>query len=626
MADTPISELEASLAAASVAPVDPVQRIDALNQLAWELRGRDSPRANVLATEAREVALDHDYKLGQARAARTLAMTIRDAEGLRTIFDMAEEAKRLFDEVDDAAGRAASRDFLASIHEHIGDLAGGLDFALDALSIARELGDPIRQGYALSSVGGILAASGEVDTAIERLKEALQLFENAQDPAGTGTIYSRLSKVLRTAGRSEEALAYAEKCRAAAEETQDEYFHWAALTALAELEHEAGHLAGAEQLYRAALDRLQTTQTARNVLGAQTQVPLGQLLVKRGALAAAEFELNDALGRIEGDSVSIVTEAAAHQALAELCESQGKLSATIDHLRKAQGLRERISRRDARNKLAQVEARADMESARKDAEIHKLRFVELHGMQQKLVEAEKTALLGRLAAGTAHELNTPLGVLRCNTNLSATATTRLVSLVRNDGEVGAQATKLASVLESCRETNDEAMERIAAIAESFRRFTQLDQAEFCSFDVREGLDSALALLKPTIPGDIELERRFEQVPAIQAWPRELNHAFMTVLQNAVQAIDGTGIVSAETSTTESSVLVRIRDTGRGLSQQQTTHLFDVAWSEDGTRTRMRLGLSAAHATMQKHGGALEVQSALGQGTTVTFRFPSPSNP
>jgi two-component system, NtrC family, sensor kinase len=620
MADnTQIAELEARLAAASADPVDPVERVDALVALAWELRSGDTERGHALATEARDLALEHGYKLGQARAARAQALTIRNPDDLRSLFDLAEEAKRLFDEVDDGPGRAASRDFLASIHEHTGDLAGGLALALDALSIAREIGDPIRQGYALSNVGGILAASGEVDVAVERLNEALRLFEGAQAQEGVKAIWSRLASVLKDAGRGDEALAYAVKCRDAAAQ-EDEFSLSEALKVMAEVEDERGNAAEAERLYRAALDALKT-QVSKQISGAETQVALSRLLIRRGALAEAEAELSEALSRVEGVAVSIMTETAAHEALAELRERQGELAATIQHLRKAQALRERIARQDARNKLAQVEVRAAMDAAKKDAEIHKLRFVELHEMQSKLVEAEKMALLGKLAAGTAHELNTPLGVLRCNTKLSATATSRLVSLVGDDGALGAQATKLASVLESSRETSDEAVERIAAIAQSFRRFTQLDQAEQRAFDVREGVESALALLEPTVAEEITLERRFDQVPTIEGWPRELNHAFLTVLQNAVQAIDGAGVVSVETSATPEHVLVRVRDTGRGMSDEQAANLFDVTWSEEGARTRMRLGLSAAYTTTQKHGGTMEVQSVAGEGTTVSFRFP-----
>jgi signal transduction histidine kinase len=597
-----------------------VARIDALTDLAWELHSSDASRSNALATEARELSIEHEYKLGQARAARTMALTIRDAEGLREMLSLAEEAKRLFDEVNDGPGRAASRDFLASIYEFTGDLAGGLELALDALSIARELGDPIRQGYALSSVGGILAASGEVDAAVEHLKEALQLFEDVKDPSGTGTILSRLSKVLKDVGRSEEALTYAEMCRDAAIVSQNEFARWAALNVMAELEDEQGHSEEAERLYRDALDGWSDTM-GRNIIGSGTQVALGRLLIRKGALSDAEFELNDALARIEDDSVSIVNEAAAHEALAELCERQGELSRTIEHLRKAQQLRERIAQKDARNNLAQIETRAAMEAAKKDAVIQKLRFVELHDMQSKLVEAEKMALLGKLAAGTAHELNTPLGVLRSNNKVSATATERLVSLLRDEEVAGVRAAKLASVLDSCRETSNEALERIGAIAQNFGRFTQLDQAARCAFDVRDGLDSALSLLGPTLSDEIKLERRFEDVPAIEAWPSELNLAFLTVLQNAAQAIEGAGVVAAETSATKDHVLVRVVDTGRGMSEEQAAHLFDVAWSEDGTRTKMRLGLSAAYTTMQKHGGTIDVQSVLGEGTSVTFRFP-----
>ena len=170
-----------------------------------------------------------------------MAMTIRDPEGLKTLYGLAEEAKRLFDETDDQAGRAASRDFLASIHEYTGDLAGGLELALDALGIAREVGDPIRQGYALSNVGGILAASGEIDPAVERLKEALELFETGRDLAGQRAIWFRLAKVLKSAGRNEEALTFAKMCLETAVETQDDFLRCTTLTVMAEIEEARHH-------------------------------------------------------------------------------------------------------------------------------------------------------------------------------------------------------------------------------------------------------------------------------------------------------------------------------------------------------------------------------------------------
>ncbi|MGF1508002.1 MAG: ATP-binding protein [Myxococcota bacterium] len=616
MADAPLSELEARLADVHH---DPIQRVDRMTDLAWALRIQDTVRANRLAKEARALAIEHGYTLGQAWAARILAMAMVDEEGLRTVYPLAQEARKLFDQVGDLAGRAASRDFLASLHEHVGDLAGGMEHAMDALGLARDLGDPIRQGYALSSVGGILAASGEVEAGVARLQEALELFQEAGDEQGIGTICSRLSKVLKKANHRAQARFYADRCIEVADTTQDASLRWAGLMVIAELREEDGQAQEAERLYRSALDCL-PREPVRSVVGTETQVALGRLLMKQERLTEAEFELKDALRRIEGNTVSMVVETTVHEGLAELYEAAGELSATVHHLRRAKTLRAEVSERDARNKLAQVEARAAMEAAQKDAEIHKLRFVELYGMQAKLVEAEKMALLGKLAAGTAHELHSPLGVLRTNTDLYATATDRLLALVREDGRAEAQS--LAPVLESCRKTCEEAIQRIASIAQSFRRFTQLDQAERRIFDVREGLDAALALLEPTVPSSIRLQRSFEDVPRVDGWPREVNHAFMTVLQNATQAIDGAGVVRVESRAEAETVVVRVEDSGRGMTREQVDHLFDVAWSHGGGRTGMRLGLLAAFNTMQKHRGTIHVESALGQGTAVTFRFPA----
>jgi len=616
----PFPELEARVESTRDPRTTPRERVDALVALAWHLRLLDPGRAHELAAEARELARTHGYVLGRARAARTMAMSIRDEEQLRNMFALAHEAKTLFDECGDDGGRAASRDFLSSLYEHVGDLSTGLDLALDALSIARHVRDPTRIGYALASVGGILAASGQTDVAIERLKEGLALFEAQGDDLGINSLCSRLARVTARTGQHDEALDYAGRCRAIAEQTNDDWGVASALIVMATVRRDQGRLEEAERLYREALSSLRT-EPARWFLGIEAQLPLAEMLLARGARDAARRELESALDQVRGNDLAIVMETTAREALADLDEKEGRFESAVEHLRAAQALRDRIAKSDARNKLAQVELRAEMDAAKKDAEIHRLRYVELHTMQSKLVESERMAMLGKLAAGTAHELNSPLGVLRSNIGLTRSIVDRLVALIADRPDLGAPVARLGEALSASRDPTDRALDRIAEISKSFLRFSQLDQADRRLYDVREGLKSALSILGPTVPGGVKIERHLAPVPVIDAWPRELNHAFMTVLQNAVQAIEGEGTVVVETESADRQVVVRIRDDGRGMDAERVAALFDVSWSEDGARTKMRLGLSAAYATMQKHEGTIDVESSPGHGTTVTFRIP-----
>lgn len=615
-----IAELEARLAAVTADGSDPIARVDAMVEYAWAIRNDDVERANALAAEAKTLAVEHDYTLGMARATRTLAMTIRDPQNLQRLFRLAHEAQVLFDDAGDDVGRAASRDFLSSIYEHVGDLNGALELGLDALSIARAAGDAARQGYALSSVGGILAASGETEAGVAHLEEALRLFEELGDLNGVGTICGRLSRILQETGETEAALDHARRCDEVTDATGNDFFGLTAMSVMGDIAQERGELEEAERLYRAALERVADEQT-RIIVGATTRVSLGRCLMRQGAMEAAGAVLNETLAQVSAP-VSIVHRALTHEALADLHEAREDFAGALQHLRDAAKLRERIAQQDARNRTAQLEARVEMETAKKDAEIQRLRFVELHGMQAKLVEAEKMGLLGKLAAGTAHELHTPLGVLRSNAKLVAKATDRLRELLDDDDDVAQPVERLASVIDSCRAGNDEALARLAAIADGFGRFAELDQAERRSFDVKVGLEGALAILTPTIGDGVEVQRHFEAVPPIDGWPREVNLALLTVLQNAAEAIEATGVIAVSVTAVDDQVHIRIRDDGRGMTEEQVAHLFDVGWSEEGERVKMRLGLSAAYATMQKHGGAIDVDSEPGEGTTVTLRFPS----
>ena len=287
-------------------------------------------------------------------------------------------------------------------------------------------------------------------------------------------------------------------------------------------------------------------------------------------------------------------------------------------------LRHRAAEDETRDKLAQLELRSELKAAQKDAEIHRLRFVELTQMQAKLVEAEKMAQLGMLAAGTAHELNTPLGVLRSNLGVFVHASQQLADFATGNPEAPAERlSKLSSSLSTCEKTSTQAIERISAVAASYKRFTQLDLADQGNFDLREGLQSALSLLTPHLPQHVEVETNLDAVPLVTGWPGQLNQAFLTLLQNAVDAIGAEpGKVSIATVAEPAGrVTVRISDSGRGMSEQELEHLFDVGWSAAGKRTKMRLGLAAARAAVQRHQGLIRVSSAMGEGTTFELEFP-----
>lgn len=618
-----LAELEARLKALSADdPAQQQERIDGLNELAWALRFDDTPRANALASEARELAQSRGYKLGQARACRVLGMTTSSEQTLTDVIRFAEEAKTLFDEVGEPEGMAASRDFLATIYEYVGDHSLGMEHAVEALRLAREIGHAVRQGYALSNIGGILAKSGDVDGALERLMEALALFETTDEHSGTTRICQRLSEINRTRGDLEAAERYARRALHIAQTAGSEDDEASMLAELGEVEKERGNWSEAESLLRRTID-FYSDDDPGAVSALSPRLTLAGLLMKRGELDQAEDILRAALAHLHRFGLPVpASEADAHKALAAICEQKGQLEKANSHLREVIEMRERAADKEMRNKLAQYEAKAEMQAARQDAEIHRLKYVELAQMQAKLVQAEKMAQLGTFAAGTTHELNTPLGVLRSNLNLIATAATRLSDLV--PAEERTKAEKLVAAINSCGTTSTSALERISGVAERFKRFTSLDLAEKRVFNVVEGLQSAIELLRPEIPTGIHLESDLQPVPDIEGWPAQLNQTFMTVLLNATEAIESEGRVCAETRLDGDWVVVRISDTGRGMSDSERAHLFDVGWSAEGKRTKMRLGLSAAHATVQHHGGVIDVASSLGQGTVFTLRFPTGS--
>ena len=241
---------------------------------------------------------------------------------------------------------------------------------------------------------------------------------------------------------------------------------------------------------------------------------------------------------------------------------------------------------------------------------------ELRQDQAALVQTEKMASLGRLAAGLTHEIHTPLGALISNLDLLRRTLERLGAAdadeaTRRQVEASGQLLDLQQL----------AADRIHGIVKSLRLFAHLDRAEEEDYDVHEGIEASLALLRHRTKDGIDVVRAFGKLPRIRCRPDALNQVFMNLLQNAVDAIEGRGRLSITTRVQGDEVELEFRDTGRGIDPEHLGRLFEPGFTTKPRGVGTGLGLAIAYRTIAAHSGTISVDSRPGQGTAFTVRLP-----
>jgi signal transduction histidine kinase len=240
------------------------------------------------------------------------------------------------------------------------------------------------------------------------------------------------------------------------------------------------------------------------------------------------------------------------------------------------------------------------------------------------VGSAKLITLGRLVAGVAHELNTPMGALNSNHDTIKRALGRLQSILADEvvaPEELDEVRRVVSALAGVLRVNDMAIERMRSLVTSLRSFGRTDQAQE-PVDIHEALDGALALLRHETGDRVEVKRAYGTLPTIEGYPQQLGQAFMNVLLNAVQAIPGRGTITLRTAVTDGGVSIAISDTGSGITPENLSRIFEPGFSTKGSRVGMGLGLLITQQIIDRHKGRLTVESALGQGTTFTTFLPA----
>jgi signal transduction histidine kinase len=174
-----------------------------------------------------------------------------------------------------------------------------------------------------------------------------------------------------------------------------------------------------------------------------------------------------------------------------------------------------------------------------------------------------------------------------------------------------------SILEEMRE----ATARISALVSAVRSYTQLDRASLQSIDVTEGLESTLVMLRHKLPDGITVVREYDPgLPPIEANPAQLNQAWTNLIDNAIDAMNGSGTLRLLTATEKDSVVVEVIDDGPGMTADVQAHAFEPFFTTKDVGKGTGLGLDIVRRTIGEHGGQITVRSRPGE-TIFRISFP-----
>jgi PAS domain S-box-containing protein len=316
---------------------------------------------------------------------------------------------------------------------------------------------------------------------------------------------------------------------------------------------------------------------------------------------------------------------------------------------------------DANDQFLALEGLITDVSDRKAAEatiLHKSQALEqalqdLQNAQLQTVQSEKMASLGNLVAGVAHEINNPIGFLNGSiTNAKDYVKDLLehLELYQQNHPNAAKAVQdnaedidleflredLPKLLNSMKGATD----RIKGISTSLRTFSRADTEHKVNANLHDGIDSTLLILKYRLKAnerrpEIRVLQEYGELPDIQCFPGQLNQVFMNILANAIDMFDEIAqlsnfsdlkanpqTITIQTAIAEQNTIeIRIRDNGKGMSEEVRARIFDHLFTTKGVGKGTGLGLAIARQiVVEKHGGSLEVQSELGQGTEFCIRL------
>jgi signal transduction histidine kinase len=284
-----------------------------------------------------------------------------------------------------------------------------------------------------------------------------------------------------------------------------------------------------------------------------------------------------------------------------------------DNWRMHEDLRERLRRLEAVNEENRAVTR---------------RLAEAHS---QLLQSEKLASIGQLAAGVAHEINNPVGYVSSNLKTLERYIGQLFAAIDGRAQPGATLPD-AEELEFLRQdVNDlvaesaQGLKRVICIVSDLKNFSRVDQVEaWDDADLLACLDSTLNIVNNEVKYKAVVDRRLTPLPPVPCIASQINQVMLNLLVNAAQAIERDGRITLRSGVDEAAgeVWLEIEDNGCGIAPEHMNRLFEPFFTTKPVGQGTGLGLSLSYSIMRKHGGRLEVRSQRGVGTTFRMVLPA----
>lgn len=291
--------------------------------------------------------------------------------------------------------------------------------------------------------------------------------------------------------------------------------------------------------------------------------------------------------------------------------------------------------------LFQKQLTATIAALEVEKEEQKKLIAQLAEAQSQLLQAEKMASIGQLAAGVAHEINNPIGFVNGNFGSLESYISDLMRLLSEyeglesllvDQHPGALARVNAlkqeieidflreDVPQLVKESRD-GLDRVKRIVQDLKDFSRVDQAEWQSANLHDCLNSTLSIVQNEVKYKAEVIKVYGDLPLVECMPSQLNQVFLNLLVNAAQAIKERGQITIRTRVEQACVVVSVSDSGSGIPPDVVKRIFDPFFTTKPIGSGTGLGLSVSYSIVNRHGGRIEVDTQVGAGTTFSVWLP-----